>query len=74
MQRLYFSLNISAPEYLRYYQGSAGRVLVQASDGRRLSLPAANLRRFVTAEGVRGQFCATIDPNNRLLSLERHPR
>ncbi|MBK1721351.1 DUF2835 domain-containing protein [Thiocystis violacea] len=73
MQRFYFSLSISAPEYLKYYQGAAGRVIVRASDGRSLSIPAANLRRFVTTEGVRGQFCLTVDDNHRLVSLERHP-
>lgn len=72
MQRFYFNLSISASEYLKYYRGSAGRVIVRASDGRSLSIPAANLRRFVTAEGVRGQFCLTVDQNHRLVSIERH--
>ena len=73
MQRFYFNLEITASEYLRYYQGAAGRVMIRVQDGRSLSLPAANLRRFVTTEGVRGRFCLTVDDHNRLVSLERDP-
>ncbi|WP_295402363.1 DUF2835 domain-containing protein [uncultured Thiocystis sp.] len=71
MQRFYFSLEITASEYLRYYRGSAARVVVRAQDGRSLSLPAANLRRFVAADGVRGRFRLTVDDENRMVSLER---
>ncbi|MBK1718486.1 DUF2835 domain-containing protein [Thiocystis violacea] len=71
MQRFYFSLDISASEYLRYYQGSARRVLVRAHDARSLSIPAANLRPFVTSAGVKGRFCLTVDQDHRLISLER---
>ncbi|NEV61780.1 DUF2835 domain-containing protein [Thiorhodococcus minor] len=72
MQRFYFSLSISASEYLKYYRGAAGRVIVRASDGRTLSIPAANLRRFVTQEGIRGQFCLTVDQDHKLVSIDRH--
>ena len=71
MQRFYFSLEITAAEYLRYYRGAAARVMVRAQDGRSLSLPAANLRRFVATDGVRGRFCLTVDDDNRMVSLER---
>ncbi|MGQ9831020.1 MAG: DUF2835 domain-containing protein [Thermochromatium sp.] len=71
MQCFYFSLNIPHSEYLRYYQGSAARVVVQTHDGRTLSIPASKLRGFVTHAGIQGRFRATIDQNNRLVSLER---
>jgi hypothetical protein len=73
VEHLYFSLDLSAAEYLRYYQGSAGRVLVRAHDGRRLSIPAATLRRFVSTEGIKGRFRVTLDPSHRLIALERQP-
>lgn len=72
MKRFYFSLSISASEYLKYYRGSADRVIVRASDGRTLSIPAANLRAFVTQDGIRGQFCLTVDQDHKLVSIERH--
>jgi hypothetical protein len=46
-------------------------VLVQAEDGRRVRFPAVNLRRFVTAYGVRGRFEMTLDGNNSLLDIRR---
>lgn len=73
MQQFYFSLNISPSDYLRYYQGSADRVVVRCHDGRNLSIPAIKLRGFVTTAGIKGWFCITVDQNNRFISLERHP-
>lgn len=71
MQRFYFSLAISASDYLPYYQGTVTTVVVRAHDGRKVSFPAAHLRRFVTANGVQGQFCMTVNDQLRFVSLER---
>ncbi len=71
MQRYYFSLSISADEYLRYYRGEAAKVLVYTHNGQRLSFPARHLRKFVAINGIHGKFCMTIDHNNRMISLER---
>ncbi|WP_040844840.1 DUF2835 domain-containing protein [Thiorhodococcus drewsii] len=71
MQRFYFRLQISPTEYLRHYQGSAGRVVVRSHDGRNLSFPASNLRQFVSINGIHGEFCLTVDDNHRLVSIER---
>ena len=71
--RFRFRINLSAEEYLRYYQGRAGAVIVQSEDGRRIQLPAARLRPFVMQEGVRGRFEITLDGNNRLQRIERLP-
>lgn len=70
-ERIYFTLDIPAQEMARYYRGSATRVLVHAADGRRVQIPAANLRPFVTRDGVQGRFCLTVDADYRLLHLER---
>ncbi|QGU33565.1 DUF2835 domain-containing protein [Thermochromatium tepidum] len=72
MRYFHFSLNIPSTEYLRYYQGAAARVVVRTQDGRTLSIPAINLRQFVTHAGIQGRFRAAIDENNRLVALERH--
>lgn len=73
MQRFYFNLAISATEYLRYYQGAANTVIVHTHNGLKLSLPAANLRPFVSSGGIVGQFCVTVDAQHRLVALERVP-
>jgi hypothetical protein len=71
MQRFYFNLSIPAAEYLRYYRGAAHTVIVHTNEGLKLSLPAANLRQFVTPSGIFGHFCVTVDAQRRLVGLER---
>ncbi len=69
VSKIRFQLDISQQEYLRYYSGSAQFVIVQAEDGRRLQLPAANLRPFVSAAGIQGRFEMLLDEDNKLLEL-----
>jgi hypothetical protein len=69
--KIRFSLDLSSDEYLRYYRGSAQSVLVQAEDGRRVRLPAANLRPFLLADGIRGRFELSLNDNNSLLNIRR---
>jgi len=69
--KIRFYLDISQAEYLRYYRGNAQSVLVQAEDGRMVRLPAANLRPFVSASGIKGRFEMSLDENNSLLDIVR---
>ena len=71
MQRMTFSLHISADKYQRYYKGSAKAVLVTADDGRSLKFPAANLVRFVTHEGINGRFEIVFDNNHKIIRFEK---
>lgn len=66
-----FVLNISPDEYLRYYQGAARHVVVRGRDGRTIQFPAGLLRRFVTHDGVQGEFRLRFDAGNKLISLDR---
>lgn len=70
---VFFRLSIPAADYLRYYQGTAAFVQVRAEDGRRIRLPAANLRRFITREGIAGRFRLRFDGNQKIISLEKVP-
>lgn len=69
-----FVLNISSDEYLRYYQGAARHVVVRGRDGRTIQFPAGLLRRFVSHDGVHGEFRLCFDAGNKLLSLDRIER
>ena len=71
MSEYRFRLAISADEYLAYYQGAAKQVLVTMVDGRRLQLPALNLRKFVTHEGIYGSFVLRVDAGNKIQAIER---
>ncbi len=66
-----FQLNISAADFLRYYQGQASSVNVTAEDGRRIRLPAIRFRPFLGHTGVNGRFRLEFDANNKFISLTR---
>lgn len=66
-----FSLAISSERYLAWYAGAASAVQVRADDGRTLRFPAAELRPFVTHDGIRGRFEIEFDDNHRLVGLRR---
>lgn len=68
--KYYFSINISANEFLPYYQGSIRDVVVRASDGTRVQFPAMHLRKYLTTSGVQGYFCLQTQ-NNKFLSLDK---
>ena len=66
-----FRLQISQQEFLRYYSGEAMTIQVISECGRRLRFPASRLRPMLTAQGIRGRFCLTVDHNNRFLDLKK---
>lgn len=70
-QQIRFYIHLSSEDYLLHYQGIATGVVVRALDGRRVQIPAHHFRRFVTHEGVHGQFELTLDENHRLLGLRK---
>ena len=70
-KRYYFSLRISAADYLRYYQGSAQSVLVTTRQGLKVKFPAAALRPYVAKDGISGQFVLLTDEYNKMLELRR---
>ncbi|MDH5785979.1 MAG: DUF2835 domain-containing protein [Chromatiales bacterium] len=71
MNQIRFYLNLSAERYLSYYQGVARSISVVSVDGRRVEFPAEHLRRFVSHDGVRGEFVLKFDGDNRFTALER---
>lgn len=75
MAKIVFHLNISAQEYLKYYQGTAQQVQVRSVDGRRVRFPANLLKNHVSHQGVHGLFQLEYSENNKLVSfirLDRH--
>ena len=71
MKSMRFSLNISAEQYQRYYQGSARSVIVSTEDGRTLKFPANALQQFVTHDGISGHFEIIFDDNHKLNRVQR---
>jgi len=65
-----FRLAISAEEYLAYYQGSAQVVVACSEDNKTIRFPAGAIRKFVTRDGVFGDFEISFDENNKLIEIQ----
>ena len=64
------SLNISADEYLKLYQGTARSVYTHTIEGRSIRFPANILQPFVTHNGIRGTFAIQFDRNHRFIGIK----
>lgn len=69
--RIRFSLYISSDEYLTYYRGESKYVLTRSYDGRSVKFPASYLRRFISDQGISGEFEIEFDKNNRFRDIRR---
>lgn len=71
MQHIRFRLTISAQEYQQYYSGTIKAVITRAIDGRTLRFPANILQKFLTREGISGEFVMVYDDNNKFKEIKR---
>ncbi len=71
MNRYEFSLRIPPERYVDYYRGRIRQVVVRCSTGQNVQFPASLLQKFVTPEGIHGNFVLTSDANNKIVGLER---
>jgi hypothetical protein len=73
MNHYSFHLHISGEQYLDYYRGTVKRVIVRAVSGQNVQFPASLLQRFVTQDGVHGDFELICDDNHKVVELRRSP-
>lgn len=71
MLRYEFQLRISAEQYLDYYRGIARHVIARSHAGETVQFPASLLQRFVSNEGINGEFALTCDDDHKSARLER---
>ena len=71
MNHYQFCLGISAEDYLDYYRGNVRHVIARCASGQTVQFPASLLRRFVTNEGIHGDFVLTCDENHKCVELHR---
>jgi hypothetical protein len=64
--KYYFSLKLSATEFLPYYQGTFENVQVITNQGIKVEFPAMHLRKFITSSGIDGDFCLETKENKFL--------
>ena len=58
-------------QFLRVYQGAVSHLVVRATTGQRVQVPASRFRPFVTPDGVSGRFVLTCDDQHKCLDLQR---
>ena len=69
--RYCFHLRLTSEQCLDYYRGAAPNVVVSATTGETVRFPASLLRRFVTNDGIEGDFVLTCDAARKNARLER---
>jgi len=73
MPRYAFQLHLSSEQYLEYYRGTAKSVVARATSGQTVQFPASLLQRFVTPDGIHGEFVLVCDDQHKCLSMHRVP-
>ena len=68
--KYYFSIKVTANEFLPYYQGSIQNVVVTTTQGVKVQFPAMHLRKYLTVSGIQGDFCLQT-AQNKFLSLSK---
>ena len=69
MPRINVNLVLSAAQVRDYYRGSVRYVVAYAEDGRTVQLPIKVLHKYISNEGIRGQFVVTTDKNFKFKSI-----
>ena len=65
------TLAISHQQYARFYRGHASEVICTAKDGRKIQLPAGVLRKFLTHEGIYGEFLIRFSSKNKFIDITK---
>lgn len=68
---LYFNIDVSHDEMLRYYKGSVNQVVVTTADNTKIQFPIQFIKEYVRHDGIHGHFRIVFDENNKLLSLDK---
>ncbi len=71
MNRYEFHLRISSEQYLDYYRDTVRQVVVRCTRGQTVQFPASLLQRFVTPDGIHGDFVLTCDEQHKHPDLKQ---
>jgi len=71
MSEIIVTLNISADEYLKLYQGAAKSVFTRTQSGKSIRFPANILQPFVGHGGIQGSFKIEFDEDNRFKKISQ---
>ena len=66
-----FSISIPPDSWSEFYRRPNSRIVATDASGQRIQLAAKHFQKFVSREGIRGNFRLILNKNNDLVSLER---
>lgn len=72
MRAAQFYLKLKPEELLEYYQGRKRFVRVRTYQGYSIQFRAEHLRRWVTPEGIHGEFEIRFDQHNKFAGLDQY--
>ena len=65
MKQIAVSIYLTPRQVEDYYRGRARYVIAEAVDGRTVQMPIKVLHKFISKEGIRGNFIITTDENHK---------
>lgn len=71
MNRYEIQLRMTPEQCLDYYRGAFREIWTRCTDGRSIQFPAKLLHRFITHDGIHGDFVLICDAHNKCLELRR---
>ncbi|MFT7260461.1 MAG: hypothetical protein ACI9MS_002330 [Glaciecola sp.] len=71
MKRYLFTISLSYLECENLYLTAVKTVIITATTGERVQIPSFSLRTFIEPTGINGNFCLTVNRENKIQSFER---
>lgn len=65
----YFSANLNYAECEELYRQHIRFIIVTERQGKRIQLPKHNMQKFITPQGIVGNFEMRVDHNNKILKI-----
>lgn len=66
----YFAATMTYAKCEDLYRQHIKFIVVTSVEGKRIQLPKANLQKFVTPQGLNGNFQLVVDHNNKIVSID----
>jgi hypothetical protein len=71
VKQYFFSIQLSYIECENLYDASIKSIVVTATTGERVQIPCNRLRPFVEPTGIKGNFCLTVNKDNKIHTFTR---
>ena len=71
MKHFFFAINMSYTECDALYHNTVRYIVVKESKGKTLQLKKSHILKFLTPQGIKGNFRLDVDENNNFRDLQR---